>query len=103
MARQSKMQRWRREGEAMVARWERSGLSMAAYARKAGVPVRRLGLWRRRLAGERPDAAEHFLPVTVAPEGEAGVRLLLARGISVEVGSMSDLSLLRRVVDALTC
>jgi transposase-like protein len=101
--------RWRAVVEAHAA----SGLTIRDFARQHGVNASSLAWWRSRLRNsdlkQTPTTAPPvFSELTVAPEATASPELRRAlvvsfgsRQVSVVVDDQTDLTLLRRLADAL--
>jgi hypothetical protein len=93
----------RSAGEALVARWRASGLSVADFSRESGLPVKSLQRWIWRfgkglsVAVGQP-SCDGFAAVVVSG---TGIRIRVATGAAIEVDPIFDVTLLRRVVEAL--
>jgi transposase-like protein len=100
--------RWRhwseQEARATLAELAQSGLSMARFARSAGLSVRRLAYWRKRLAETGPT---EFVPVALLPSALPRTSMerphieIATEGIAVRVREDLDVEHLARIVEAL--
>jgi transposase-like protein len=84
--------------ELVVRRARQSGLSIRAYARQHGINPNTLAWWNWRLGDELTESA--FAEVVVA-DPRPQLRLQVGP-VQVDVDDGTDLSLLRRVVEALS-
>jgi transposase-like protein len=100
--------RWRhwseQEARATLAELAQSGLSMARFAQSAGLSVRRLAYWRKRLADTGPT---EFVPVALSPSARPRASTerphieIAIEGVAVRVREDLDVEHLARIVEAL--
>jgi hypothetical protein len=105
------------EGVALVSEYRRSGLSAGDFARERGVTRKSLNYWIGRVGAlaHASSAASAFVEVTPppprlassesAPGATAGaaIEVRLSGGASIIVSAGYDATLLRSVVQALSC
>ena len=96
-----------------MSEFERSGLRRKEFCATRGLSVHTLDVWRRRIA--RPGLREEIVPVEIVADRAVSVpampaanvartgqfRVVLARGISIEVEPGFDAAELRRLVAVL--
>ncbi|MDF1615672.1 IS66 family insertion sequence element accessory protein TnpA [Desulfurivibrio dismutans] len=97
----------RRFWVAHLSAWERSGLTQTAYCREYGLSRHAFGWWRRKFR-DRPAAELPVLvqvPTVAGPKvtvGDfSGLRLLLPRGLGLEINRGFDVATLSRVIASL--
>lgn len=99
----------RRFWAAHVAAWEKSGLTQTAYCREYGLSRHAFGWWRRKFrdqpASEQPLLVQ--VPTVARPTAAtaaadfSGLRLLLPRGLQLEINQGFDAATLGRVIATL--
>jgi len=87
-------ERWR----LLVAEFDQSSLSLQAFAEERGVSARTLAWWRVRARGTRGRSRGGFIELVPATAPPLRVSV---RGATIAVDADTDLTLLRRVVEAL--
>ncbi len=81
---------------------EASGLTIREFARQRDLKASTLSWWRSRLGRARRRAESAFVEVVTEPAETHGLTLTLTgMGVDVKVDLSTDMTLLRRVVDAL--
>ncbi|MDZ7641156.1 MAG: hypothetical protein U5J62_03910 [Desulfurivibrio sp.] len=97
----------RRFWAAHVAAWQHSGLTQTAYCREYDLSRHAFGWWRRKFrdqpASEQPLLVQ--VPTVAQPATEvgafSGLRLLLPRGLQLEINQGFDAATLGRVITTL--
>ena len=85
-----------------IAEQERSGIPVQQFCKEKGVTEQSFYVWRKRLRKQAP--ARFAVVETGAARQQAaktGLELVLVTGERLRIGSEVDLSLLRRIVEAL--
>lgn len=101
LSRYSGPRRWSEaDARVVLAALQSSGLSAAAFAAREGLHPKRLYSWKRRLERDCGDA-----PVTtfveVRPAGVEPIEVVLRSGQILRVPQSIDVSVVRRLVEAL--
>ena len=99
--------RWKASDARTVLEAHRqSGLSLTAFARRRGLTLQRLILWRKRLASPsstKSAGPQHFLPVRVVGTGSepAPIEVVLRGGHRVQLRGAFDATVLAGLVEIL--
>jgi hypothetical protein len=105
--------RSRAEAERLVSEFKQSGLRRKEFCAARGLSMHTLDAWRRRIADS--GSGEKIVPVEIVEGRRAGIgsghtesverngqfRVLLARGLRIEVDAGFDSAELRRLITAL--
>ena len=88
------------DARAALAAWAASGLSQAAFARREGLDVQRLRMWKRKL-GDVVGARAFVEVVSPRSQAPTPIDVILPSGIIVRVADTVDVVALDRIVEAL--
>ncbi len=89
------------EARAALTAFTSSGLTITAFARREGLDVQRLRVWRRRLAVAVPAPTSTSFVEVARRAGDTTVEIALRSGHVVRVPASVDAEALRRIVEVL--